>query len=200
VRKLPPYNHEWSDSCTIAPLIPRRLRKRFQMWMVSAISDEDVAVALHLACVRHDAAYYYGGRKWERLAADQHFRDDLRQAGAPFWFWNAAYRAVRLWGGPKWQQQGVSWGYGGSFFDYGYRALPLLEIGLPGAAEASELLYTAVPADPGALFVITGDLWPFVEPRCDCPDSTLVLPWCDDFDEGMFCGGCGETFTRRRLE
>lgn len=190
MRYLPSYDPTWSDGCTIAPLIPEKQRKRFQMWMVNAINSEDVAIALHLACVVHDHAYYYGGSVEDRLAADKLFLEQMKEAGAPFWFRHAAYRAVRMWGGPKWRQQGVSWSYGGSYFRYGLPAIPVSEIRAPGVAQESE----------GILYATFADHWPYKEPRCDCPDFTLILPWQDDFDQGMFCGVCGKTFTEMRGE
>ena len=190
MRYLPDYNPTWSDGCTIAPLIPEKQRKRFQMWMVNAINSEDVAISLHLACVAHDHAYYYGGSVEDRLAADKLFLEQMKEAGAPFWFRHAAYRAVRMWGGPSWRQKGVSWSYGGSYFKYGLPAIPVCEIRAPGAVQRIK----------PTLELLSADAWPFQEPRCECPNFTFLFPWEDDFDKGVICGGCGKEFKYNRSE
>ncbi len=140
VRELPAYNPEWSDGCTLAPFIPVRWRSRFQKWVVKIIAArQDVATKMHDACVVHDLKYYYGGFEPTRLASDKTLRTHLKEAGASFWFRHAAYRAVRWWGGPHRRVQGVSWAYGGSYFQYGARALPLAEIVPPGGVQALQM-------------------------------------------------------------
>ncbi len=69
-------------------------------------------------CERHDAAYYYGGARPHRRAADRDFHIGLIAAGMPrpkawcYWF------LVRIGGAPWFRVKGVSWGFGGDFFRY----------------------------------------------------------------------------------
>ena len=189
MRYLPSYDPAWSDGCTLSPFLPVALRRPFQKWMIRALaSDLDVARKMRYACETHDMWYYFGGSVEERLAADKRLLQDWKEAGAPYMLRNAAYRAVRMWGGPKWRQGGVSWSYGGSYFRYGYSAVPVSEIRAPEAVQRIK----------PTLELLSTNAWPFKEERCECPNFTFLFPWRDDFDKGMICGGCGQMFTYLR--
>ena len=194
-RRLPAYDPLWSDGCTLAPFLPVRWRARFQLWTIGVIAgDPAMAREMTYICERHDQRYYYGGSKEDRIDADQEMLTSMEIHGIPRGFRTAAYRAVRMWGGPSWQTSGVSWAYGGEHFQYGVRALIQREIVPSEPAQA--------PKPP-----LSGhDLWPFNEPKCSCDEGTLMMPEftsehaaiADDI-HGYRCQGCGRFYTGRKL-
>jgi hypothetical protein len=189
MRTLPPFDRDDTDGCSLAPFLPARLRPRFQRQVLKIIAKGRAQeIAMHAACVIHDEWYYYGGTRKQRKEGDLLVRQLWKLAGAPLWFREMGYRAIRLFGGPGKCCEGVSWAYGGSFFQYGVRAVPDEEIGPSEAAQgAQDALYEQ-------------ELWPFNEPRCDCPEdvvcSVLTL---DHKPYGMVCEGCGKEYTEIKL-
>lgn len=85
--------------CDLAS-IPRAL-----WWLIAPMELSQCAPVLH------DLLYKQGGRldgrhAYTRAAADQLFREVMTEEGVPGWRRKAAYRAVRLFGGRAWQQDG----------------------------------------------------------------------------------------------
>lgn len=197
-RRLPAYDPLWSDGCSLAPFLPERWRSRFQDWTLGIIAnDPELAREMRYICEAHDKAYYYGGTKDQRLKADKEMRAKMKQIGAPYWFRHAAFRAIRMFGGPSWQISGVSWSYGGSFCKYGVCALIDRKIGCPEPAQEPE---TPLWWD---------DLWPFNEERCDCPEQVTLMPqergeWDDQGVsylnvKAWKCDSCDQIYTRREV-
>lgn len=76
-------------------------------------------------CLEHDIAYWQGGTKEQRLAADQQLRDCvLGKTGDPA-LAEAMYQGVRF-GGSPWFYNWYRWGYGWSY-ERKYQALTLEE-------------------------------------------------------------------------
>lgn len=94
-----------SDGCSVPPFL-----KPF-------FPCDDPAV---IACCKvHDEAYYYGGTREQRLAADVMFCYNLLATGKV----NAEtaekmFLGVRVGGGPSGRIHGVSWAFGGNRFVY----------------------------------------------------------------------------------
>ena len=71
-------------------------------------------------CIEHDHAYWKGGTRQERKAADLKLRDDIRGEGKPV-IARIAYAGVRI-GGTQWLPTPWRWGVGWRF-PRGYREL-----------------------------------------------------------------------------
>lgn len=127
MRYLIKYNRGWSDGCSITPFLPRFLRVRFNKWIVEK-NVENLQIALEI-CADHDEAYYYGGSEDDRMGADATWLVDmLTRAKANVWFARMGYKAIRTFGGPRWRRNGVSWAYGGGYFQYSEKpAKPITE-------------------------------------------------------------------------
>jgi len=104
MRYLERWDSSFSDGCSV----PQLLRL--------VVPHETTAECR--VCERHDEAYYYGGSRADRRAADRAFRAGLIAAGMPalkargYWF------AVRIGGSPWYRVKGVSWAFGGEYFKY----------------------------------------------------------------------------------
>lgn len=96
---LPPWNDSMSDGCSFAPIA-------------------DSIPGCHGCCVRHDEAYYYGGSKADRLAADNALKACWIANGMARWRAEWRYRRVRILGVPWLRIKGVSWAFGGDVFKY----------------------------------------------------------------------------------
>jgi hypothetical protein len=70
-------------------------------------------------CIEHDYAYWKGGTREERKAADMKLRDGIRAEGKPL-VAEIAYAGVRI-GGTPWLPTQWRWGFGWSGFPRGYR-------------------------------------------------------------------------------
>ena len=111
VRVLPRWQPVWSDGCSV----PALLR------LVMPVETE----AARTACIVHDEAYYYGGSEDDRRHADERLREALIAAGMAPWRARVYYGSVRVGGGPEWRVKGVSWSFGGEYFQYSARpAIP----------------------------------------------------------------------------
>jgi hypothetical protein len=107
VRVLPRWLPAWSDGCSVPALVR------------PVIPSETEAV--RVACTVHDEAYYYGGSEDDRRRADERLRTALIAAGMAPWKARVYYVGVRLGGGPEWRIKGVSWSFGGEYFQYSDR-------------------------------------------------------------------------------
>lgn len=104
ISALPPFDPARSDGCSV----PRWLRLVVPMETVEQRRE----------CLRHDEAYYYGGTAFRRAVADHMLYTGLVVHGMSrpqAWLY---WLAVRLFGGPSWKREGVSWAWGGSRFVY----------------------------------------------------------------------------------
>lgn len=102
---LPPWDPSMSDGCSV----PDALRPLFPI-------DKP---EIRATCVLHDAAYYYGGTKEQRLAADLMFGYNLIATGKVSADTAEQFVAgVRAGGGPSGRIPGVSWAFGGERFCY----------------------------------------------------------------------------------
>jgi hypothetical protein len=72
-------------------------------------------------CIEHDRAYWTGGTREERKAADLKLRDGIQGEGKPV-IARIAYVGVRI-GGTPWLPTPWRWGFGWSGFPRGYREL-----------------------------------------------------------------------------
>ena len=70
------------------------------------------------ACVKHDEAYYYGGPKELREAADRLLAERWKEAGVSAIIRGLAIGAIRAFGGPGARTPGVSWAFGEEYFQY----------------------------------------------------------------------------------
>lgn len=77
-----------------------------------------ITPAQHACCVRHDGAYYRGGSRDDRLAADETLARCLSRAGLSPLLAAAFFLGVRVGGGPEFRVPGVSWAFGGAVFAY----------------------------------------------------------------------------------
>lgn len=99
--RIPLWQNVWSDGCSVPQLLE------------ATYATLNRSPALRAACVRHDAAYYYGGSREDRLRADLQLALDWVTTGEL----TASeverfYAAVRAGGGPEWYRPRVSWAFG----------------------------------------------------------------------------------------
>ena len=99
---LPPWTDDLSDGCSVPFFIRPFIRD---------------SPACRECCLEHDQAYYYGGTRIERAAADEKLRLCLSRH-MPIWAADAAYRFTRVFGSPYLRRKGVSWAFGGERFCY----------------------------------------------------------------------------------
>lgn len=111
-RTLPKWNPERCDGCSALPLGSEALRRRVNTWLFRDHPEATVA------CEAHDEAYYYGGSEADRLAADDALVEAWKAAGVSAFVRTLGYRAIRLFGGPGARTPGVSWAFGGEYFQY----------------------------------------------------------------------------------
>jgi hypothetical protein len=104
MRVLPRWDKTQADGCSV----PQLLR---------IVVPQETAAQCSV-CERHDEAYYYGGSRKDRRAADKVFRNGLIAARMfppkawSYWF------LVRIGGAPWFRVKGVSWSFGGDCFRY----------------------------------------------------------------------------------
>lgn len=110
--ELPPWDDSMSDGCSALPIGPLRLRRRFNRWLFARHPGAA------WACVRHDATYYAGGSREDRLDADFALSARWEVVGVPEVVRVLAFRAIRIFGAPRWRTAGVSWAFGGARFRY----------------------------------------------------------------------------------
>ncbi len=102
---LPPWDKSLSDGCSV----PAPLRPFFP------VDKPEVRAC----CEIHDAAYYSGGTREQRLAADLLFAYNLLATGhVSAETAEKMYAGVRIGGGPSGRIPGVSWAFGGGRFVY----------------------------------------------------------------------------------
>lgn len=111
-----PWSPEMSDGCSILPFLPPALRRQFSEWAIPQVAENPHLA--ELACKMHDREYYYGGPPELRKTADRDLRRNWINAGVPRFKVEMGYRLIRLFGGPSWKREGVSWAFGGSRFRY----------------------------------------------------------------------------------
>jgi hypothetical protein len=99
---LPPWDPSSSDGCSV----PEPLKQFFPN-----------TPAVRAVCVRHDARYYRGGTREDRLIADAIFLRDLVEAGVNAETAEKMFTGVRMFGGPSGRQK-YSWAFGGQRFVY----------------------------------------------------------------------------------
>ena len=118
-RTLPRWDPDWSDGCSVFAVLPRWIRQPMQRKLIRFLAGQPAAArAAIAACGRHDEEYYYGGSRGYRKSADERLRTGWRRAGLPRWFVAIGIRAIRVFGGPGWRRQHVSWAFGGGRFRY----------------------------------------------------------------------------------
>lgn len=115
-RTLPPWDPNTSDGCSALPVGSLATRMRFNAFLFRNHTPEARA-----ACEAHDEAYYYGGSEEDRLLADNVMLKAWEEAGVSWFTRTLAYRLIRLFGGPDARTPGVSWSFGGEFFQYSDR-------------------------------------------------------------------------------
>ena len=69
-------------------------------------------------CALHDQAYYYGGSRADRRAADAKLREGLIGAGMPAAKAWGYWLVVRFAGTPWYRMEGISWAFGDRYFKY----------------------------------------------------------------------------------
>jgi len=100
---LPPWNPAWSDGCSI----PKALKPFFPE-----------TPAVRACCEKHDAVYYRGGTRADRLRADlQLALDWLATGDVTAAQVEQGYWAIRIGGGPEGCFP-YSWAFGGQRFVY----------------------------------------------------------------------------------
>ena len=104
MKNLKRWNSSMSDGCSV----PKLLRL-----VVPRETPEQCRI-----CERHDEAYYYGGSRAHRRAADRVLRQGLTDAGMTSLKAWCYWMAVRMGGAPWYRVKGISWAYGGAFFRY----------------------------------------------------------------------------------
>jgi len=111
-RTLPKWDPADSDGCSALPIGSRALRRHINTWFFRDLPDATVA------CEAHDEAYYYGGSRQDRLAADGALDEGWKQAGVSRAVRALGYRSIRTFGGPRAKTPDVSWAFGGELFQY----------------------------------------------------------------------------------
>jgi hypothetical protein len=114
-RTLPPWDPNTSDGCSALPFGRQAARLRVNMFL---FRDKPEARA---ACEAHDEAYYYGGTEEDRLLSDNVLLKAWEEAGVSWFVRTLGYRLIRLFGGPGARTTGVSWAFGGEYFQYSER-------------------------------------------------------------------------------
>lgn len=99
---LPPFDPATSDGCSVPT------------WLKPFFPDTP---AIRAACERHDAKYYVGGTREDRLKADAELLVEWLVAGMNAETAEKGFAAIRVGGGPSGKQP-YSWAFGGKRFVY----------------------------------------------------------------------------------
>ena len=111
-RTLPRWDPEQPRIEMALPLGSLSFRRHLNSWLFRNHPDATPA------CLAHDEAYYYGGSEADRLAADDALVAAWKEAGVPAFVRTLGYRAIRIFGGPAARTPGISWAFGGEYFQY----------------------------------------------------------------------------------